>query len=120
MVQANVYNAGTFRVGFTHASQQHEDALPGQIFVDQNVPNPFNASTIISFSTPAAMLVKISIYDLLGRRVCQFEERQFPAGRNTLRWDAIDDRGNSVSTGVYILSVTGGGKTVNRKMLYLR
>jgi hypothetical protein len=117
---ANISTGGTFRVGLTGGSDQTDTPLPGQIMVEQNVPNPFNGQTIITFVTPSTMVVKVSVYDLLGRLVRQFDARQYPAGRTAIRWNAMDDRGNSVSTGMYILSINGGGKTVTRKMLYIR
>lgn len=37
--------------------------------LNQNYPNPFNPSTIIQYSIPKSGIVKLSVYDILGREV---------------------------------------------------
>ncbi|MFC1693169.1 Ig-like domain-containing protein, partial [Candidatus Latescibacterota bacterium] len=96
------------------------NAVPGQILVEQNSPNPFNPVTRISFVTTSDMKVSIDIYDLLGRKVRVLTSEHYPGGRHTVLFDARDDHGREISSGVYIYRVTTDLRVINRKMLFLR
>ena len=82
--------------------------------LSQNYPNPFNAQTNISFSLARASDVSINIYNVLGQ-VVNTISGHYPAGTNTVTWDA-----SSVTSGVYFYKVNAGGKTETRKMLLLK
>ena len=89
----------------------------------QNAPNPFNASTTISFLIPFRLAhepTRLSIYNLTGQlvRVLQLETLQ--AGEHTLSWDGRDDYGREVASGVYIYRLDVGEWAVHRRMLLLR
>ena len=89
----------------------------------QNAPNPFNASTVISFLIPfrlANEATRLSIYNLAGQlvRVLQAETQQ--AGEHRLSWDGRDDYGREVASGVYIYRLDVGEWAVHRRMLLLR
>ena len=89
----------------------------------QNAPNPFNASTAISFLIPfrlAEEATRLSIYNLAGQlvRVLQLDTQQ--AGEHTLSWDGRDDYGRAVASGVYIYRLDVGEWAVQRRMLLLR
>ncbi len=89
----------------------------------QNAPNPFNASTVISFLIPfrlANETTHLSIYNLTGQlvRVLQLDAQQ--AGEHSLSWDGRDDYGRTVASGVYIYRLNVGGWAVHRRMLLLR
>ena len=89
----------------------------------QNAPNPFNASTAISFLIPfrlAGEPTRLSIYNLAGQlvRVLQLEAQQ--AGEHRLSWDGRDDYGREVASGVYIYRLDVGEWAVHRRMLLLR
>ena len=89
----------------------------------QNAPNPFNASTVISFLIPfrlAGEPTRLSIYNLAGQlvRVLQLEAQQ--AGEHRLSWDGRDDYGREVASGVYIYRLDVGEWAVHRRMLLLR
>jgi hypothetical protein len=89
----------------------------------QNAPNPFNASTTISFLLPFRLAnepTRLSIYNLVGQlvRVLQPEAQQ--AGEHRLSWDGRDDYGREVASGVYIYRLDVGEWAVQRRMLLLR
>ena len=89
----------------------------------QNAPNPFNASTAISFLIPfrlAGEPTRLSIYNLAGQlvRVLQLEAQQ--AGEHRLSWDGRDNYGREVASGVYIYRLDVGEWAVHRRMLLLR
>ena len=89
----------------------------------QNAPNPFNASTVISFLIPFRLAnepTRLSIYNLTGQlvRVLQLETLQ--AGEHSLSWDGRDDYGREVASGVYIYRLDVGEWAVHQRMLLLR
>ncbi len=69
-----------------------------------NYPNPFNPETTIAFRVPSGASnsqVKIRIYDVLSRQVRMLVDGAFSGGEYKIQWDARDDYGLSVSSGVY-------------------
>jgi len=83
-------------------------------------PNPFNSSVTISFNLPQEGKVSVSIYDITGRMVQSFEQRVLRAGDNSLVWDATDDNGSLLSSGVYFYRIIYDDQTVTTKITLLR
>ncbi|MBI5267861.1 MAG: T9SS type A sorting domain-containing protein [candidate division Zixibacteria bacterium] len=83
--------------------------LPDGFALGQNYPNPFNATTHIPVTLPRRAAISVTIYNLLGQVVRQWNETM-PAGSNDITWNGDDERGRTVATGVYLytLSVEGG------------
>lgn len=87
-----------------------------------NYPNPFNPETIISFDLPEKGVVRVSIFDLLGRIVAEPEYRILPAGHHSVSWKGTDQRGNLLSTGVYFCRAifqSNGEKVVKTQSISL-
>lgn len=80
-----------------------------------NYPNPFNASTVVSFHLPVAGNVRLVVYDLLGREVRVLVEEQKAPGNYVLRFD-----GANLATGAYICRLTAGAHVRTRSILLLR
>ncbi len=94
--------------------------LPKQFVVNQNHPNPFNPTTEISYSLPIKAEVTIAIYNVLGQRVKFFEQGEQSAGAYSVTWDATDERGKSVASGVYFYKVSAGEFSASRKMVLMK
>ena len=77
----------------------------------QVAPNPFAAQTTLTFALDEAARVRLSVYDLLGRRVSVLVNRQLGPGEHTARF-----RGPGRASGVYlyVLSVDGRIRTRGR------
>ncbi|HEX5133446.1 MAG TPA: FlgD immunoglobulin-like domain containing protein [Candidatus Krumholzibacteria bacterium] len=86
----------------------------------QNVPNPFNPTTSISFTLAAREHVTLAIYDAGGALVNTLVDEVRPAGANDVQWDGRDARGNTMSSGVYFYRLTSNGKTESKKMTLLK
>jgi hypothetical protein len=89
-------------------------------FATNVFPNPFNPSTTISYDLPAASQVSIVIYDALGQQVRQLVNTSKDAGRYSVQWDAKDQLGRSVGSGVYIAKIKAGQFSATQKMLLLK
>ncbi len=90
-------------------------AQPERFWLGNNYPNPFNASTTISFSLLDPGHVTIEVFNILGRRVTTVLNRAMPSGRFTTSWDSED-----CASGVYFCRMTVGESSQSIKMLLLR
>jgi len=94
--------------------------IPGDFRLYQNHPNPFNSSTMISYSLPQDCHVKLTIYNINGRAVYKLVDEFQPAGNYNLNWDGIDSQGTAVSSGVYYYKMETQNDTKFRRMIMLR
>lgn len=69
-----------------------------------NQPNPFNPVTSIAFATAGGGPVRLTIYDLAGRRLVE-QTRIVAAGQQAMRWDGRDGQGQILPSGVYLYRV---------------
>jgi hypothetical protein len=88
--------------------------------LEQNVPNPFNPTTLIRFSLPEPAPVKLFVYDGGGRLVKTLVDTDLGAGAHTVIWDARDRSGNPVSSGVYFYRIETASFVESRKMVLLK
>jgi hypothetical protein len=97
-----------------------------QVLLEQNYPNPFNPITTIGFrvaglkigsgvSGLGSSLVRLSVYDLLGREVAVLVDEQKAPGEYTVRFD-----GRHLASGVYLYRLTANTCVQTRKMLLVR
>ena len=86
----------------------------------QNYPNPFNPETEIRFQIPEAGYVVLKIYSILGQKIRVLTEAYYEAGYHSLRWDARDNAGNPVPSGVYLYQLRAGEFSQVRKMSLMR
>ncbi|MEK9137821.1 MAG: FlgD immunoglobulin-like domain containing protein, partial [Bacteroidota bacterium] len=100
---------------------------PTEFVLEQNYPNPFNPQTIISYSLPASSHVSLRIYSVTGQLVRTLYDGDDVVGRHAVLWDGMNDRGNSVGSGVYFYrlgaaprSGTFKGFVQTKKLLLLR
>ena len=110
------------------AMSYEEIALPGPLSVgektgrgrtdfrlEQNWPNPFNPSTVVSSQLPVASNVKLTVYNVLGQEVVVLVNEQRAAGSYQ---DVFD--GSRLASGVYYYRLTAGDFTQTRAMMLLK
>ena len=88
--------------------------------LEQNSPNPFNPSTTIAFTLPNQLQTRLSIYNIEGKEVATLVDQVLDGGLREVAWNGRDDRGNSVSSGVYFYRLTAGNQTLTKKMVFLK
>ena len=81
----------------------------------QNYPNPSNPSTTIQFSLPAALNVKIIIFNLLGQEIRTLVNETKEAGIHEIIFDA-----QNLNSGVYIYKIEAGSYIQTRKMTLIK
>ncbi|NOX37634.1 MAG: T9SS type A sorting domain-containing protein [Calditrichaeota bacterium] len=81
--------------------------FPTQFRLHPNYPNPFNPQTWIRVDIPLLESgpppVRLTIYDINGRRVYQLLNAPLPPGRYDLRWDGTSDQGQPLPSGIYFV-----------------
>lgn len=83
-------------------------------------PNPFNPATVLRFELASGSRVRMRIYDVSGRRVHAVLDREMPAGYHRVTWNGVDDRGNRVSSGVYLAELVAEGHRSVQKMMLVK
>ena len=96
-------------------------STPREFALRQNFPNPFNPDTTIKYDLAESADVTLQIYNVLGQvvRTLVGSEAQ-NAGRYQIRWNGMDDRGVSVSSGVYFYQISAGKFQDVRKLMLLK
>ena len=102
------------------SSLQDNEVQPVQISLGSAFPNPFNASTQITYALPEPATVSLMIYDVLGRHVNTLVRTTQPAGEYSAAWNGTDERGEAVGSGVYFYRLSVGDEVTARKMLLLK
>ncbi len=86
-----------------------------------NHPNPFNPTTLISFAVPdGGAVVRLSVFDVAGRRVRSLVSGYRSEGVFHVRWNGRDDTGGEVSSGTYFTLLETGSEAVCRKVQLVR
>ena len=92
---------------------------PERFDLGVNYPNPFNPSTTIPYQLPAAMHVRLEVFNVLGQRITTLVDGERPAGFHTATWGAVDAGGRAAATGVYLYRLSGGGARLTRRMVLI-
>jgi hypothetical protein len=93
---------------------------PSEFRVFSNYPNPFNPSTIIRYSLPQESEVVVEIFSMDGRRIRVLADERQRRGDHSLVWNAEDESGNHVSSGVYLYRVRTDKYVGGGRMVYLK
>ena len=78
-------------------------------------PNPFNSSTMISFTLSETSEIRLIIYDIRGREVEMIEEGLLKAGAHQLKFDARD-----LVSGVYFVKLECSEFKSMKKIILLK
>lgn len=129
LTQGGVFKIGT---GFWYADPEAkvpeavelEFGLPGEIppefRLHQNYPNPFNPVTSILISIPRQTSARIEVYNMIGQLVTVLIDKELNAGTHRLTWDARDETGRPVASGMYVYRLVAGDFSETRTMILLK
>jgi hypothetical protein len=120
-VDASGYASGySALVAFSSATAIDDHPGSYVFALRQNVPNPFNPVTRISYELPVETEVSLSVYDVEGRLVRKLVDSVEGPGSFSVTWEAVNDRGLPVASGVYFYRLQAGSRTETRKMAILK
>ncbi len=100
--------------------KENSDVVPTTLQLHQNYPNPFNPSTKISFELNEAGRTSLQVFNVIGQLVRTLTDRPYQPGFHTVDWDARDDAGRRVPSGLYVYRLEFGRRTIVRKMILMR
>gem|GEM_PF-1621379 len=83
--------------------------------LSQNYPNPFNPTTQIEYQIPAAGLVQLEVFDMLGRKVQTLVNDFQEVGKYSVSFDA-----SSLASGTYLYRLSSGGFVATQKMFLIK
>ena len=97
-----------------------ESFIPNVFALHQNYANPFNPTTTIRYDLPEDAMVKITIYDMMGRQVSTLVSSHQSAGHKSVLWNATNDAGSPVSAGLYFYMIQAGDFRQTNKMILVK
>jgi hypothetical protein len=100
-------------------SVESEIIIPQEYALDQNFPNPFNPTTTIRYSLKENVDVRLDIYNIMGQKVITLVNKRQAAGSYQMIWDAKNQYGSRVATGLYFYRLIAGDKFVQTKKMLL-
>jgi len=92
----------------TNPANKNKATKNMHVALNQNFPNPFNPSTIISYNLPFDAAVTLKVYDMLGKQVTSLVNGNQPAGSYNFKFN-----GANLSSGIYFYVLKATGTNVN-------
>jgi len=83
-------------------------------------PNPFNPRTTVSFTMPRDGVALVTVHDLRGRILRTLHDGHLASGPHTATWNGLDDNGQPLSSGVYLVRAAGAGLLNYTKVVLAR
>ncbi len=94
--------------------------LPEVFALHNNYPNPFNPVTNISYDIPEVAQVTLEIFNIAGQKVRTLAQGQHEPGRYRIQWDATNDFGKTLSSGMYIYRIQAGDFISVKKLILMK
>ncbi|MDL1892646.1 T9SS type A sorting domain-containing protein [Sphingobacteriales bacterium CHB3] len=108
------------RVALGSTSLQPPDILPRGFVLEQNFPNPFNPTTTIRYALAEDAVVTLKVYNMIGQEVVTLLNEPKQAGTYEVTFEARNNRGDALTSGVYFYEMKAGGYSETKKMVLLQ
>ena len=102
-------------LGFVTSVEPIPGIPPTEFRLDQNYPNPFNPVTTLRFAVPEPSIVKLMLYDLMGREIAVLMDEPLESGEYNFVFDAAD-----LPSGVYIYRIQAGDFLMTRRLVLMK
>lgn len=86
----------------------------------QNYPNPFNSSTELRYNLDKNCNVIVQVFNLYGQQIKTLVNANQVTGNYHIKWDATDNKGETVPSGIYYYRVRAGSHSQTRRMILMR
>ena len=97
-----------------------QNEIPNQVNIISCYPNPFNPSTIISYTIDSEVNAKLYIYNINGQEVYKNDMIKSEVGLNQYEWNGIDNSGNYLTSGIYFVMIELGEQILMDKVTLLK
>jgi hypothetical protein len=94
--------------------------VPQSFGLSNPYPNPFNSTTTFSLQLPEAGRVSLRLFNTLGQEVAEILAADLPAGVHEIRWNAENNSGSVLPTGLYFARLDWNGKSDVSKVMLLK
>lgn len=95
-------------------------ALPRQLELHSNYPNPFSGQTTLEYALPERAEVEAEVYDILGRQVRVLQQGAQRAGFHRVQWNGRNSVGQPVVSGLYFVRFKAMGQERVQKVTLVR
>ncbi len=109
-----------FKNQLTGVAVRPDEKMPAAFQLHQNYPNPFNPTTTISYDVVTPDRVSLKIYNLKGEEIKTLVDGVVASGNHSIVWDATNNSGNKVASGMYIYTIKVGDGQAHRRMMLLK
>jgi hypothetical protein len=120
VVVAGTHGKGVYSIGIPVGTAVDGQEIPLPARLGQNVPNPFNPMTTISFRLPESGRTTLLIYDVAGKRIKTLVNDEVEAGDHQVTWHGTDDSGRQVAAGIYLYQLHSGSIHEVKRMTLVR
>jgi len=93
---------------------------PEKFTLKNNFPNPFNPFTTIEYELPFDTYMELNIYDAQGRVIKNLINHKIVSGKNSIQWNARDNFGRAVPSGIYFYTIQTNNYQKTKKMILLK
>lgn len=104
----------------TYSPTTDADETPLAILPLEGYPNPFNPQVTLAYTLASKTRVRLSVYDVSGRRLRTLVDGVQDAGRRLVAWDGRNDRNDAMPSGVYFARMQAGELTQSCKLILIR
>lgn len=90
--------------------------IPAEFTLGSPFPNPFNSTVQIPFEVSQPRELSLSVYNVMGQKVATLvNNERLEAGAHRVMWQA-----DQAASGVYLVQLTNGARTLTQKMLLVK
>ena len=102
----------------------YDNWIPSYVTLNQNIPNPFNIETRISFNSDISGFVSLEILDFTGREVRTLVLNNLDPGDHSIIWQGENNQGDILPSGVYFYRLShsrdSGSRYPTKKMILIK
>lgn len=112
-------DSATIHIGVLSVNSNNRD------WIDQNTnfsiyPNPFNSTTVISYSISEKTSLTLNIFDINGKLVNTIFQGDQNTGEYFINWDGKNHNGYTLASGIYFVNIKSGRFNLTKRVTFLK